>query len=351
MALIEAGRAYRQTASAGTSLVVEPEERDGKPFIATGRATFADFFPMFDVPFLYGSGWTGDADANRELVTVLSRATNERVFGGVDSVGRNIRMGQRLYRVVGVLDDWGPVPRFYDITTGPFDRVEDVFVPFNVMVDLNLSRRGNTNCWKPADGGFDAFLSSECIWIQFWAELRDANERDAYLGFLNDYVSEQKKLGRFQRELNNAVSDVNEWMSKQRVVQDEAKMMLAVATMFLAVCLLNTIGLLLSKFMSKAPEIGLRRALGASRSTLFYQYLVESACIGVVGGVVGLALTWLGLKGLLAIFGDIISNLLTLDWVMVVTAVVLAIIASVAAGLYPTWRACSIEPAAQLKSQ
>ena len=121
--------------------------------------------------------------------------------------------------------------------------------------------------------------------------------------------------------------------------------------MFLAVCLLNTIGLLLSKFLSKAPEIGLRRALGASKRTLFAQYMIEAGAIGLLGGLLGLGLTWLGLQGIRVLFGEFVENLVQLDWLMVIAAIVLAILASVLAGLYPTWRACNIEPASQLKAQ
>ena len=350
-ALMRASRAFRQTANSGASLVIEPQGDDVKPFIARGRAGFADFFPMFDVPFIYGTGWDGNADDAREQVVVLSREINDRVFGGENSVGRTLRIAAHDFRVVGVIDTWTPIPKFYDLTTGQFNTTEEIFVPFNLIAELELSRSGNTNCWRPLEGnGLQAFLNSECIWIQYWVELRSEAEKRDYLAFLNNYVSEQKTLGRFQRPLNNRLSNVAEWMENQEVVMDEARMLLAVAVMFLVVCLLNTLGLLLSKFLGKASEIGLRRALGASKRTLFVQHLVESGCIGIAGGVVGLAFAWAGLRGIEAIFGEQAANLVELDSVMVMTAVVLALLSSMVAGLYPTWRACNVVPATQLKS-
>lgn len=352
MALMAEQPAFRQTAMVGTSLVVQPDDPDSKPFQASGRAAYADFFAMFDTPFLFGSGWDADADRRQEQVVVLSREMNDRLFGGENSVGENLTLVGHEYRVVGVLDTWEPMPKFYDVTTGPYDPPEELFVPFSLVAALELPRNGNTNCWKPVDGnGFGAFLASECIWIQFWAELRDDAEKREYLAFLDNYVNDQKSLGRFPRPLNNRVNDVNEWMDAMQVVDSNATMMLPVSIMFLAVCLLNTIGLLLAKFLGKAPEIGLRRALGASKRALFFQYLIESGCVGVAGGLVGVLLTWLGLRGIEALFGDLVENLVQLDIVMVTSAVVLAIVSSIAAGLYPTWRACNVEPAAQLKSQ
>ena len=350
-ALMRAQPAFRQTATSGSSLVLEPENSEEKPFIASARTGFADFFAMFDIPFLYGGGWTAADDESLARVIVLSRETNDRLFGGENSVGRTLRASGEIFTVVGVIDEWSPIPRFYDITTGPFDEVEDVFFPFNLIVELELPRNGNTNCWKPSGDGLQAFLNSECVWIQFWAELPSSAEKASYLQFLNNYATEQKALGRFQRPLNNRLSDVNEWMDNQRVVQDEARIMLVLAVFFLAVCLLNTIGLLLSKYLGRAAEIGLRRALGATRGTVFLQYTTESALIGVAGGVLGIGLTWLGLRGLRGLFGEQLENLVHMDWVMVAAAVALAIVSSILAGLYPAWRACNVQPASQLKAQ
>ena len=352
MALMENAPATRQTAMTKVFEVIEPEGEDALPFEALGRATFGDFFTMFDVPFRYGGSWDRTSDDNRELVVVLSKETNEKVFGGEDSVGQFVRIGARNYKVMGVLDNYRPLPKYYDVTNGPFNDAEDYYIPFNLVVELELPRAGNTNCWKPTgDSGFQAFLNSECIWIQFWAELPTKAEQQEYISFLNSYVESQKELGRFPRPLNNHINDVMTWMEKQNVVDSSAQVVMWLSVMFLVVCLLNTIGLLLTKFATKAPEIGLRRALGASKSTLFLQHSIESALIGLGGGILGLALAWLGLQGIIALFGSDSQHLAVLDLNMVLFAFGLAIVSAIIAGLYPTWRACNIQPAVQLKTQ
>ena len=290
MALMKAGKAFRQVASNRSGLVLEPQGEDERPFTVDTRDTWADFFPMFDLPFLYGSGWDDAADQNLDRVVVLSRKINEQVFGGENSVGRSVRLNGMDFKVVGVLDEFQPVPKFYDVTNGAFEEAEDIYIPFNVAVEYQFPRNGNTNCWKMPDGdGNEAFLNSECIWIQFWVELRNATEKQDYMDFLNAYVEEQKTLGRFPRALNNRLSDVMEWMENQKVVEDDAQVMLGLSLLFLVVCLLNTIGLLLAKFMGKSTDISLRRALGASRSSLFVQHMIESGLIGLAGGILGLA--------------------------------------------------------------
>ena len=332
--------------------MLEPDNPDERPFLVDTRNTWADFFPMFEPPFLYGGGWDDAADENLEQVVVLSREINEQVFGGENSVGETVRLNGLNFRVVGVLDEWLPMPKFYDVTNNPFDTPEEIFIPFNVAIEQELPRNGNTNCWKPVDGeGFEAFKASECVWIQFWAELRNEDEKQAYMQFLDAYVEEQKRLGRFPRPLNNRLDDVMEWMEREEIVEEDARVMMGLSLLFLVVCLLNTIGLLLAKFMRKTGDISVRRALGARKSDLFTQHMIEAGMIGMAGGFLGVGLTLLGLKGIEILFGDFVENLVGMDWVMVLTAIALAIVSALLAGLYPTWQTCRIMPASQLKTQ
>ena len=354
MALLRADRPYRQAAMSGARLAVIPPDRDQRPFFANARATTADFFPMFDAPFKYGNGWRDDADAGALQVVVLSAATNDRVFGGENSVGRSLTLSGADYQVIGVLDDWEPSMRFWDAGSGGGigDPIEDVFVPWSLIVARELQRQGNTNCWKPIEGpGVQAFLNSECVWIQFWAELRSEEERRAFVGFLDNYVLEQKELGRFPRPLDNRATPLMAWLEEIGGAPSEAVVLLGLSILFLAVCLLNTLGLLLAKFLGKAGEISVRRALGASRSALMQQYLVEAGVVGMAGGLLGIFLTWLGLKGIAAQFEDgALDAFLSIDWKMALAAVTLAILASLVTSILPTWRACNVQPSVHLKA-
>lgn len=351
-ALLQAAKARRQVLSYRAGQVLEPADRDLRPFGVIGRVTTADFFAMFDVPFQYGRGWDKSADDNREHVVVLSREINEKIFGGENSVGRSIVMSGDTYRVTGVIEDWSPLPKFYDISTGAFDEIEEVFYPFSVAIAKELGNDGNTNCWKPFGNGWDAFLNSECIWMQFWVELHGENEVQEYMAFLDAYAESQKELGRFQRPINNRLLNVMEWMEDREVVAEDVQVLLGLAILFLIVCLLNTIGLLLAKIMRRSGDISLRRALGASRRAVFSQYIVEAGLIGLAGGIMGIGMTWLGLRGIEALYGklEFIGNLVRMDWVMILAAVALAIVSALGAALYPTWRACRIHPASQLKT-
>jgi len=354
-ALHDAGRAFRQTTSFKTSRVVQPDSEDARPFQEESRATTADFFPMFDVPFLFGSGWNRSSDETLEQVVVVSRELNEKLFGGENSVGRTLMLNDEAYRVVGVLDTWNPVPKFYDVNNNPFEAPAQLFLPFSVAIAGSFDNNGNTSCWKPTPegSGREGFLASECIWIQMWVELQNASAKQDYMSFLDAYVEEQKLLGRFPRPLNNHLRNPAEWMEYNEIVDDEVDVLLSLAALFLVVCLLNTIGLLLAKAARSSKNTSLRRALGASKAELFKQHIIEAGMIGIAGGLLGIGMTWIGLRGIEHLFVeyDFMQHLVRMDWTMVMLAVALAIISALSAALYPTWRTCNITPASHLRLQ
>jgi len=197
--LVELGAAKRQTAMFESSLVIEPVDGQGLPFEAGARVAFADFFPMFDVPFIYGSGWDSSADAAAEPVVVLTKNLNERLFGGEDSVGKRLTMQSTEFLVVGVIDTWEPTPRFFDPINGGFQDVNEMFVPFSLTRTLELNSNGSDWGWKSETiTSVEQYLNvSESVWIQYFIELDSARNQDAYLAHLDAYVEEQQKLGRF----------------------------------------------------------------------------------------------------------------------------------------------------------
>jgi putative ABC transport system permease protein len=341
----------RQAAMFKATFIVQPEREDVHPFLARARATDSDFFALFDVPFLYGSAWDRSMDENAEQVVVLNKETNDKVFGGRNSVGETITLSERKFKVAGVIDDWHPTPLYYDVNNGAFDDSEEIFVPFTLTAPLQLDSAGNTNCWKPEKiDSFDAFLNSECVWIQYWVQLDSAEQRERYKTFLDNYVSEQKQLGRFGRPMNNLLLKVSELLEVRKAAGDDSPVLLVLSFMFLLVCALNTVGLLLAKFVGKAPQIGLRRALGATRTDIFSQHLIEVGVIGVAGGALGLLLAWIGLRGVQTMLEEA-DRYAHLDINMLIAGLLIALGASLVAGLYPTWRVCRMSPAPFLKTQ
>jgi putative ABC transport system permease protein len=351
MNLLNAHAARRQAAMYRTGLALLPTDPQVKPFTVHARATTTDMFPMFEIPFLYGSAWSSAQDASHDSVVVLTRDLNDKVFGGANSVGKTVNLDGQQYRVVGVVDHWDPVPKFYDLNNDKYGKVEELFMPFSHAIDSHMMMWGNFNCPGDMGEGWEGRLHSECVWLQYWAELPTAEDAARYRSVLNNYAADQQKSGRFSWPPNTRVRGVREWLDYRHVVSDEVRILVLVSFSFLFVCLLNAMGLMLAKIMGRTGDISVRRALGANRRAMFSQCLIEAGVVGVAGGLLGLVLTGLGLVGLRSAFSAQASRLAILSFGDVSIALALAIACTIAAGLYPTWRAMQVQPAWQLKAQ
>jgi putative ABC transport system permease protein len=354
--LMESRVPRASTGVASARIFVFPEGEKLSPYRAMIRLCHADFFSMFDVPFAYGEPWGRDADTSLKHVVVLSKDSNEKLFGGRNSVGETVRLGSQVFTVIGVLGDFRPTPQYYDVINNAFGLPRDFFLPFDFVRDraLDLQRIGDSDSWgnfdqKDPDAFFDA---SEVTWIQYWVELDPARLAE-YKDWVDGYTLAQKKLGRFPRPLNNRVTPLMEWMAVRKVVPPATRAMVVISLLFLVVCCLNLTGLLLGKFLALSGLVGVHRAMGATRGAIFVQRLVESELVGVLGGGVGLALALLSLRILdRALPSSMIpGGLFRLDTFMLSVAVLLSLVAGVISGVYPAWRACRVAPAMQLKLQ
>jgi putative ABC transport system permease protein len=350
--LMNAKTANRQSAMYKTGAALTPANPDVLPFQVQIRATYTDFFSMFQTPFLAGGPWSADDDKNRTDVVVITQKLNDKVFGGGNSVGKSINLDNHEFRVVGVLRFWQPIPQFYDLNNDQYGEGAEIYMPFTRAIGGQMQSWGNNNCsGNIGEPGWEGRLHSECVWIQFWAELPTAADVAAYRTFLNNYASDQQRSGRFAWPAHTKIRDVREWLVYQHAVSDEVRILVLVSFSFLLVCLLNAMGLMLAKIMGRAGDIGVRRALGASRSAIFGQCLIEASVVGLAGGLLGLALTALGLIGLRSLLSEEASRLTHFSPADIAIAIVLAVLATTLAGLYPTWRAAQVQPAWQLKAQ
>jgi len=147
---------------------------------------------------------------------------------------------------------------------------------------------------------------------------------------------------------------VMELLEFNRVVPGDVVMQLWLGVGFLLVCLLNTVGLLLAKFLNGAALSGVRRALGASRRDIFLQHLTESGVVALAGGIAGGLFGVIGIWALRAYYGRFVEDapkLLPFDEMNFLIVVAIAVFAGLIAGLYPAWRIGRAAPASYLKVQ
>lgn len=356
MALWQAHKGSRQTLVYPTKWGVEADDGSSPALSMKGDAVTADFFGMFAVPFRFGTGWSASDDAQHASVAVISEALNERLFHGKSSVGQEIRLDGKVFRVVGVLDDWNPRPRFFDLGTfgplGAFDNTGDIYVPFSRAIDMQKSAKYDLCPSYSQDLGivsWKKYLDSECDWISAWVELPTPTDAAHFRDYLHNYAEEQQRLGRFSWPPNVRLHKLMDWLTYMHVTPKASSLSMLVSASFLLIVLVNVVGLMLARFMRRAPEVGVRRALGASRSAVYRQFLVEGATLGCLGGLLGVALTVLGIWGASTLFTPHIARLVHVDAALVALTAGVAIIATIVCAIFPTWRAARTQPAWQIK--
>lgn len=349
-ALLREGKAKRQVMMSGANVPVQPATPSIKPFFSSARYASADFFAMFEVPFQYGSGWDAAADAAQARVVVLSHEMNNKLFGGENSVGREIGIRSVAMRVVGVLKPWRPVPHYFDLSLGSYAQSAGVYLPFATAMGLKFGTSGNMDCWGSSGSTGPHDLNAPCSWVQYWVELNSAADAPAFRSHLTQYSEAQRRAGRFERPANVRLRDVMSLLVHQQVLPGDVRLQVWLAFGFLLVCLVNTVGLLLAKSLRRSADIGVRRALGATRGDIFRQFLVEAGLLGLAGAVLGLVLAAAGLWLVRQSPADY-APLAQMDWPMLGLTLALSLGASLLAGLLPAWFAAGVTPARQLKAQ
>ena len=352
MYLHNADTPVRKTASIRAAFTVHMNNEEVKPSLSDARAAGKDFFAMFDLDFIYGSAWTIEQEKAAEAVLVIDEELNDKLFAGENSVGKQMYLDDTIFTVVGVIKNWQIHTKYYDLNNGSFNDPEPIFIPITLWEPMQLVTRGNTNGWKHEGvTTFAGQLQSEMFWVQFWAELPTQQDVQNYRDYLFAYLTEQGSKGRYTREVPEYnLKDVNEWMEYNNVVSEDNKILVGLSFMFLAVCLANILGLLLGKFLRRAPEVGVRRALGANKRQIFLQHIVEVSVLGLLGGLIGIGIAQLGLWGVRVTSSEY-TALADMDLSMILAAPTIAIGACIVAGIYPAWLVCKTQPAIYLKTQ
>jgi putative ABC transport system permease protein len=358
--------AKQQTYVWNSNGILNVEAQETEPLRASMAATTSEFFSMFDAPFLYGRAWTTDADVYGHGVIVLTKETNEYLFAGANSVGKQVRLGTIDMTVIGVMDNWFLSRKFYDRSYRRANP-DQAFIPSSFGFNNELPRNAGFDCWSTVsnpnqfrDSNLGELKASECAWLTFWAEISgDENVQD-YQSTVNQYVAGQKEYGRFPREINNFYTNINQQLAYINGRTSMQGILNIIAMMFFAVCLINAVSILMAKFMGRTKEVSLRRALGAKKKTIFQQHVIEVLMIGFIGGFIGVILAHFGLQGMLNIslyasdymvLAKDLQPYHQMDWQMVGMAFLVALGSTMLVGLYPIWRICNVSPASQLKAQ
>ncbi|MBD8899331.1 ABC transporter permease [Rhodanobacter sp. DHG33] len=316
-------------------------------------ATTSDFIPMFGVALRYGRDWTPAEDAARAPVAVIDTDLAQKLFGTPNAVGKSVRLKKTLFRVVGVIQPYVLQPHFYALSGGDYssDGGENLYVPYAAALDAGLAPYTTDGCDDARHGKFgDAPDPAHCAVLGLWVQLDTPQQVAAYRTYLQNYVEQQKDLGSFGKPPRSELTGVAEWMKQNNVVPDSVRLNVWLAASFLLLCMVNVAGLLAARFLRRSGDVGVRRALGAPRRAVFLQHVLESGLACLVGGVLALPLTWLGLWILRQQSSDF-AGLAHLDPAMFGSLFALALAVGVLVGLLPAWRMSRVEPGLQVKGE
>ncbi len=288
---------------------------DGEPQRLRAARVTQTFFDVMGVQPMLGRGFAeGEDHLGAEPVVVLSYGLWQQTFGSdYDIVGQLVEMDGVIRRVVGVMPEG-------------FDSPQEVTVWTPLEIDMASPVMGSLGLIGIGRLAPGATLESAQM------EMRDILYQfaDAYPDELSRDIIEQAGLTPDVKELKELyVEDVRQalWI------------LLGTVGFVLLIACANVANLFLVRAEARQREMALRVALGASRGDMIRQYLTESLTLALGGGLLGLALAYIGVKGLLAIAPVAIPNILEIgiDGSVLLFTAVISVGAGLLFGLFPAF--------------
>ena len=281
----------------------------------------------------YGSITNHPADRGRYIteadvrsaarVLVLGRTTAETLFGEFDPVGESVRVDGVPFQVIGLLEEKG--------STFGTDNDDTVVMPISTMRQRFV---GDTlpgpDDLQLAFAGFEEGASLVQGKIDITSVLKDR------------YRVRDGEINPFR------VRTTQEFMEESQFITGILQAVLvAIASISLLVGGIGIMNIMLVSVTERTREIGLRMALGAKRSDIRNQFLVEAAVLCVLGGAVGLALAWLAGTALTA-YADFP---VPIGVGVAIGSLIFSAVIGLAFGGYPAVRASRLSPIEALRTE
>jgi putative ABC transport system permease protein len=327
----------RQTGTYRSRLVIAEEETRPAQII-NARFVGADFFGLFDVRLAEGRPFTRDEEAAGAAVAVVGRRYAEAHFGSVAAaVDRTLLVEGRRFWVVGALAADQPLRPEWDILLSARDQ-DAIYLPFAWGRRLAAQPHGALP-QSPLPDQADAIWRSDALFVTYWLELPDAERRDAYAGYL------ARTLG--PRGQPYWLRSFAAWQPLFVEPGEEMDVYILLSVLSLAGAAFSVSRLLLAQGLARRGELAVYRALGATRSALFWMQMLEAALLAIPATALGIA-SAAAQHAFYNRFAAENDVPVSLDGPVVLIGVATGIAVSLLAAIYPAWRASRTPPTVYL---
>jgi putative ABC transport system permease protein len=270
-------------------------------------------YRIFDMKLQFGRAFD-------ENVVMLGYDTARTLFPGspADSIGQEVTLNGQLFTVIGTMEK-----RRQGISGGSNPEDNIAVMPVTTLRKLYPNQKDYVIFLKASDPKMVAEAVEETRDLLRRKRRLTSDKPDDFAIFTSDYFL----------DLWNKISGLM------------FILMFAVASVGLIVGGIGVMNIMLVSVTERTREIGVRKAIGAKRSNILAQFLIEAVTLSAVGGVIGVIL---GTGLTLALrYGISMPATLSLFWI--VTALVLCALIGIVFGVYPAWKAARLDPVEALR--
>jgi putative ABC transport system permease protein len=293
------------------------------------KRTDDEFWRILEFTFVEGGPY-GTADfTEARFVAVINVATRQRFFDGRPAVGQTIEADGQRFRVVGVVENVSEARQV------PF---ADIWVPYTTA---------KTDAYKrELMGDFHAIAlardsaSMTQLHDEFNSRMLRVELPKGYTNIVAPFETHLQLVARMLPTGDRKNPDSQVW----RLV-----VFLAVlAALFALIPTVNLVNINISRIMERASEIGVRKAFGAPARTLVGQFLVENVLLTVIGGLIGLVMTFFVIRAL-NVSGILRYAQFGINSRVFGYGMLIALVFGLVSGVYPAWRMSRLNPVDALK--